>query len=119
MPEPLMTQTLINAVGPKALASTVVFGFPNLSEEFIDRLKAAGLYRSPISIQSAAITFLHVKQLVNALIKCPKDDIDCEVGSSSQTEADPVLEFKGWHDRIAVYEYLLRKWQDGKFNSIE
>lgn len=118
MPQPLLTQTVIKAVNPSALEGTIVFGFPPISEEFVNRLKAADLYRSATSIESAAIAYLHVKQLVSAVSACPRRDIDCEVKHLATSAADPILGFDGWDGRIASYDYKLRKWTNGKFQDI-
>jgi len=118
MPETLLTDSVIQAVSRAAIEGTVTFGFPHISPEFIGKLKAAGLYRSAISIESAAIAYLHVQQLVASINACPARDIDCQVARIAASPADQVLGFKGWKDRAASYDFKLRRWQNGKFIDI-
>ena len=118
MPQPLLTQNVEQAVSPVALAGTVAFGFPHISAEFVNRLKSAGLYRSPVSIESAAVAYMHVKQLAASIGACGKQGIDCELRHVSSSPADSVLGFKAWNNRVASYDYVLRRWADGKFVDI-
>jgi len=114
MPEPLLTATVIKSVNESALSKSITFGFTELSPDFIDRLKQANLYRSPVAIESAAIAYLHVRQLVSAIRTCRKGNIECQVSQMASSPRSDLLGFKGWDSRIAQYDYQLKQWDKGK-----
>lgn len=119
MPEPLLTSTVIQSVTPASLQGLVTFGFPKISDEFVNRLKSAALYESPKSIESAAIAYLHVKQVITSILECPDRNISCELFKVIAAPPDSILGFKGWKNREASYDFKLRRWQDGELREFD
>jgi ABC-type branched-subunit amino acid transport system substrate-binding protein len=119
MPQPLLTDNVAAKVSPSALNQITTFGFPAIAETFVQRLKQAKLFQSPVSIESAAIAYMHVVQAVNAIRSCQPNDVVCQAASVEAEPAETNLSFKGWKDRIAQYDYKLRKWQNGEFVDLQ
>lgn len=61
---------------------------------------------------------MHVKQLASAIGACAKRDIECEAAHVASSAADSILGFKGWKDRTASYDYVLRKWNGERFEEL-
>lgn len=119
MPQPLLTDTVLTTLGSVPFENSLVFGFPKLAEDFVERLKKAGLFRSFVSIESAAIAYLHVKHAAVAILACPPQDISCQVNSISSSGADSILGFEGWENRQAQYPIILRRMNAGKLTEIK
>ena len=114
MPQPLMTKNVIQSVPPGVLNGSVVFGFPPIAPVFTEHLKMAGLYSSDIALESAAIAYLHVKQLARSLLSCKRSDLPCQAEIFAASPPDGPLGFKGWQGQSAVYDYSLHGWRADK-----
>lgn len=117
LPQPLLTETVINSVPSHVLDETVVFGFPPLDSQFIQLLKNEKLYRSAVAIESAAIAYTHVIQVVEAIQKCGKSEHSCMVRSIERASPG-LLGFEEWNDRAAVYSPRIRRFINGNFKEI-
>ncbi len=116
MPESLLTEMVRETAGNVALEQTVTFGFPPIRDEFIKRLNDAQLYRGSVSIESAAIAYLHVLLTREAILSCGRHNAECQTRHLSAAKPDETIGFHGWKNRIAQYDYQLKVWQGDKLS---
>jgi ABC-type branched-subunit amino acid transport system substrate-binding protein len=102
-----------------SLKGTISFGFPPISKSFLAKLKKFDPSNSGKTLEAAAMAYTHIIQMVNALKSCPTDDIQCRVSSMERAEMDPTMSFVRWNNRIASYEFTLKKWQNGRLELIK
>ena len=107
-PQPLLTK-LVREKGGADIEGAIVFGFPPVAPEFIERLKRADLYTTNDSIESAVISYMHVRQLARVFNKCLIGETGCEAAELSKQGPDPLMSFKGWQEQNAKYEWTLRR----------
>lgn len=99
------------------LNGVIVFGLPPASDEFIQRLnqefpnKKIGFY------QAAALAYVHIKQIGNAITKCGHN-VACLQGAIDSSKVEPVAGFQGFKEHIAVFRVPLQKFSNGKFVNI-
>jgi ABC-type branched-subunit amino acid transport system substrate-binding protein len=117
MPQPLLSKAVVDRLGP-TLNGTLVFGFPQVEQEFIDRLKAAKLFKDTTALESAVVGYLHVSLLYQALRDCGAGDADCQLKKLTSITPPKLMGFKGWKNRIAQYDLVLRRWANGVLKDI-
>lgn len=99
---------------PVLLAQTIAFGLPSVSEEFIKRVLEKDPQNSKASLDAAAVSYLHIRQIGEAIPRCKEHEVVCQIEAVSKSPANPLLRFKGWRERIAQFDFVLRTWKDGK-----
>ncbi len=95
-----------------ALEGAALFGFQAVGEPFLARFDERKMKR-PVDASAAALAYVHVGQLIDAVSKCPSRDIDCEVKALASDGPDRTVGFLGWHDRRAQYQWKLSEWHAG------
>ena len=118
MPQPLLTKLVREKAGSH-LEGVVVFGFPDVDPSFIERLKQAGLFVSLDSVESATIAYLHVRQLAHVFRRCLIGEYGCEAAELAKQGPDTAMQFKGWKDRQAQYDWGLRIVKGGQFKQLK
>ncbi len=81
------------------------FGFKKVSDEFIKKVKTKDPENSLVSIEGAALAYIHIKQFVDALRTCKKDDIECQLRKMQVAphQNGTILGFQGFKDRTAIF----------------
>ena len=98
----------VKAKYAKELKGAWSFGFGQIDPSFETKLKVAT--PKPLSSEyGAALAYTHLKQMVKALDKCPKD-LTCVNREIAISPADGVIGFRGFKDRIADIQLQLRQY---------
>jgi len=98
---------------PEYLDKLVAFSLPVLPPAFENAVRERDPSNTLASISAAGLGYLHVKQLYNAISSCPRDDSACIIKLIGAANPDQQTGFKGWKDRIAVFDFPLVTWVDG------
>jgi len=117
-PDLLLTELVIEKQG-KNLEDATVFGFPEIDQAFVAKLKEKDPNHSMVNIETAGLAYTHMYQLAEALSTCPRRDIDCQVENLKNSKSYSPLSFDGWKDRIAQYDYSLKQWKNGKLKAVQ
>lgn len=64
---------------PQHSSKFVSFGLQNVAEDFVSRVKAKDPRNSLIGIEGAALAYLHISQMVEAIKACGKKNVSCQV----------------------------------------
>jgi ABC-type branched-subunit amino acid transport system substrate-binding protein len=81
------------------------FGFNDISEEFMGKLEN----NKPSSLYAAALSYTHIKQLVESLDRCG-DKNECIIKSLDNSRGDPTIGFIKYKDHIADLKMSLKKY---------
>ncbi len=95
------------------LKRIITFGYPEISHEFIAKVKEYDPKNQLASLEAAAETYLHIRQLVEAISSCDKANLTCQEEQLEKASPSEMLEFQGWRNRIADFSIVLRTWKDG------
>jgi hypothetical protein len=94
---------------PQSVQDAVGFGFRPPPELLVDRLRARAPEISDLGLEAAALSYLHILQLSEALKECRTTR--CSVGAFAAAKSEPILEFKGWRNRIAQFGIYLYRFE--------
>jgi ABC-type branched-subunit amino acid transport system substrate-binding protein len=94
---------------PQSVQDAVGFGFRPPPELLVDRLRARAPEISDLGLEAAALSYLHIHQLSEALKECRTTK--CSVGAFAAAKPEPILEFKGWRNRIAQFGIYLYRFE--------
>ncbi len=108
-----LTTKVINTY-PTEIEHTITFGYPKFDTQFKEKILKADPKNDLTSSEAIANAYLFLKQLVKVISECPKDEIDCQTQLLSSQGPDPLLDFKGWKDRVADHGFVINKWKGGK-----
>lgn len=92
------------------------FGLPPVHPEFLKRLRAEFPDIPETSIEAAAVTFLHIRQMARAVAACDISNSRCIAEKLSLSPPDDVIGFMGWKNRVAQFKPVFWKWRDGGWN---
>ncbi|MBX7143173.1 MAG: ABC transporter substrate-binding protein [Oligoflexia bacterium] len=98
---------------PRMLEKHTVFTFSDMTESFIAKIVAKSHSHTPPTTSGAALTYLHVKQLYQAVKSCGSRDVSCVVNYVTRSAPDRLLGFEGWRERQATFIIALRTWRNG------
>ncbi len=100
------------------LEGSVLFGLPNVSSDFAQRLQKEFPNQTISNYQAAALAYIHLKQMAHALNDCNKELV-CVKKELDEASPDRTIAFKGFTNRIAVFDTLIQEWKDGKLVDIK
>ena len=78
-----LSEDILRRYGNK-INRAIVFDFPPVTEVFLRRLKNKFPEHKFRSLTSTAACYLHITQLIKAVIKCPYKDIECQKAEMSK-----------------------------------
>ena len=90
------------------LKQMTVVAFPPVSADFVGRIKMHDPSNNLAAVSSAALAYLHVKQLYRAAAACPGADLKCQVREVEQSGPDPVMDFTGWQRHVAQFDLHIK-----------
>ncbi len=96
------------------LEGAVVFGLPTVSPDLLARLNTVAVDEKLVDQNAAALAYLHITQLGEALSECKKETA-CVREKLKQSPANAGVGFQGFTDRIAGFDTLIQEWKDGQF----
>lgn len=89
------------------LVDAVTFGLPEVNPDFVKRFHER--YPSiAYRLEPSALAYLHVMLIARVLERCK--DIECQISKMSSVSADEITGFRGWKDRVAVFDFTLKEW---------
>jgi branched-chain amino acid transport system substrate-binding protein len=103
---------------PSLMENVITFGFPDVSNEFIDRLNREFDNPDIAAPEAAAVTYIHLKQIANSLNKCGKDII-CIRNEMDNAPPAKEIGFKGFKNRIAQFDSPIKQWNGEEFVKIK
>ncbi len=102
---------------PRLAKGVILFGFSSINEAFTEKVKGIDPRNNLISLEAAALAYLHVKQLYQVLQSCGSD-ITCQNDSLANSKADNTIAFQGWKDRVAQFEVAVKGWDGESFKAL-
>lgn len=99
------------------LEGAIVFGLPRVSPKFLERLESVAKDGALVDQNAAALAYLHITQLGEALSACNKDTV-CVREKLSEAPANKEIGFQGFKNRIAGFETLIQEWKGDAFVAI-
>jgi ABC-type branched-subunit amino acid transport system substrate-binding protein len=94
---------------PGVLENVYIFGFPEVSQEFLRRIDSE--IAAP---EAAAVAYIHLKQMTEAVNAC-NDDLECVKQEMNNAKASDIVGFEGFENRIAIFEMPIKKWEGNSF----
>lgn len=94
------------------LDNIIVFGMPDVSEEF-----ALNVGEEVLAYPPYALGYLHTKQIVRALVECDKDLV-CSMQELDSSKPDSIIGFQGFNDRVAIFDMPIQEWNGNEFVDI-
>ncbi len=94
---------------PQMAQNMEVFAFPPLEPAFLERVRAKDPQGTLAAISSAAISYIHLKQMVAALEACHRADLACQTRKMEESGPDSTMGFSGWKDHVAQFELNIKK----------
>ena len=110
-----------DAVGPDLLnkeshllVNTITFGLPDVSEEFIQRVKSElSIELIPVP-EATALAYLHLMQMARALNKCDSN-IACIKQEMDIASNQNFVSFNGFVNRVANFDVPMKEWTGDEF----
>lgn len=103
---------------PEMLEGVTSFGFPHISKAFLSKFAKRFPENALVTVEAAAMAYIHARQIFNAVSSCPEKEIACIMDVMEKSQPDPTLGFIRWENRIAVYQFLLKEWRNGNQNIV-
>ena len=94
----------------RALEQVDAFGYARIDQHFRLRLADAPAE----SLEAAALSYTHLKQLARAAHECGFRDLACKTAVLARSPADMTIGFEGWEEQRARYHYKIRSWRNGE-----
>lgn len=94
---------------PSELKGAWSFGFKNISPDLISKFVTANGGKPLGTNYSAALAYLHIKQLARALAYC-NNDKECAVQKMAESPADDSIGFTGFVNRIAQLQMSIKQY---------
>ena len=113
-----ITQKVVDMY-PQAIENAIKIGLPDISAEFAEKVKVRDPKNSLVSIEAAALAYIHLKQMYAAIEMCGVDHIDCQISAMEKSKADSALSFTGYADRVAQFPAYLRRFKGSELQKIE
>ena len=114
VPEPLITD-LVKQKASNSLEHTTAFGYAPISKQFIGKVLERDPDHEMNNIEAAALAYTHVLQIVDAIVVCNKNDINCQVKRMQAVKKKSPIGFTGWVERKAQFNGTLKLWINGSF----
>ena len=113
--EDIFTEKLI-AEYKAELAQASAFGMPRPTQKFSDAIKAADPKNMTGSLDQAAMSYLHLKQLEAVLETCNEGDVPCQREALLKSPADSSFGFIAWREnRQANFTWVVSTFKNGTF----
>lgn len=103
---------------PVALEGAAGFNFKFMSEEFKQRIREIDPANTFQLYEAALCSYVHLRQLFNAISACPRNDVQCQKEVISRSPESPMIGFTGWDNRVAKYGTALRVFRNGLITSL-
>lgn len=100
------------------LENSILFGLPQVEENFSIRLKQEFPDKNVANIQASALAFMHAKQLAYTFAKCGRD-LDCVDDQFDQLKPESLIGFQGFNNRVAKFNVWIGTWKDGQLVKLE
>ena len=100
------------------MEGTVAFGLPDLSSDLHAEALNRDREHSDVYMEHVGMGYLHVKQLWNAIKKCPVRDLECQSKILSESPADSKTGFERWNHRLAEYRDNIKVFDEGKWKEL-
>lgn len=100
------------------LEGSIMFGMPRVSPELLARLNAVAKDSKLIDQNAAALAYLHITQLGEALSECEKETA-CVREKLKNAKPNEDAGFKGFKDRIAGFDTLIHEWNGEAFVEVQ
>jgi hypothetical protein len=100
----------VRRVYPESIQDAIGFGFRPPPEFLTVRLRDRAPGITDLGLEAAALAYLHIRQLGEALKACRSTK--CAVGAFAAAKPEPILEFEGWTNRIAQFGLYLYRFED-------
>lgn len=97
----------------------IVFSFSHVSENFINKFLEENPKRTRSNIESAALAYMHIRQVVKAWTGCPDHNLPCLSENLSKSPPDDIIGFRGWKDREAIFNMGLKQIMSSGLNLID
>ena len=117
--EPDALTPLVIETFPDMLEGVAAFGFPPIDAAFLARLSEKLGTKTPKTPEAAAMAYTHARQIYTAVSSCPDREIACITARMANIGADSTMQFVGWKNRIADYNFRLKEWQGGKLKVVK
>ncbi len=96
------------------LDGVITIGFPPVTEDYKKKFKMTFPGNFIEDEHAAALAYLHGRQLAKALHTCGKKVV-CAKEILDNAPADPIIDFRGFHNRVAAFGTEFLEWKDGEF----
>lgn len=93
------------------LDGIITYGFVDPAEDFVQKLRATDSNFSPVGQTAAALSYLAIMQLYEAIASCPKGDLNCQMQKVSESKPWEFLGFQGYKNRVADFTYQYVSWK--------
>lgn len=92
----------------------IFFGLPEVEQELKDKFKIINKGEELSDYNAAALAYIHIIQIANAIEKCGNDN-SCISNEISKSVPDERIGFKGFKNRIAEFENRIVKFEKGNW----
>lgn len=92
------------------------FGLPPVKPEFARRLHERFPDMPETSIEAAAVTYVHIRQMALSIFACPARAAECIASKLSSSPPDDIIGFLGFKERRARFRPVFWKWESGKWS---
>ncbi len=92
----------------RILDKTITFGFPQVSEEFKQRIKNE-LGKTSAAPEASALAYIHLMQMAKSIDKCD-DDIVCIRNEMDNMPSESIIGFKGFNNHIAELDVEIKEY---------
>ncbi|MCC6290569.1 ABC transporter substrate-binding protein [Candidatus Nomurabacteria bacterium] len=94
------------------LENSILFGLPEVEENFSVRLKQEFPGKTVGNIQASALAFIHAKQLAYAFTKCGRH-LDCVDKQFDRFGPESLIGFQGFTNRVAGFDVWIGTLKNG------
>lgn len=113
----MFPEDIIDEYSP-LLEGSILFGLPQVSEDFIDQINTAFPDAHIANYHAAALGYMHAKQLAYAFNSCGTGNLECVREYLDTTPPDPVIQFQGFDNHVAKFDTLIQEFKDGRLVDI-
>lgn len=99
---------------PQLAKGVSLFGFAHISDTFTEKVKQRDPNNTLVSLEAAALAYLHIKQLYQTILACGADS-QCQQRTFAQSAPNGVIAFQGWSNRVAQFDVSLKEWSGDRF----
>ena len=100
------------------LSGSLTFGLQRFPDALVERSRKIPGGEKLTAFEGAALGYVHVKQLYEAIAACKDRSGSCAAQALSKAGPDPAVGFEGWKNQLAKLKTVVKEYKDGKLAPI-